>query len=116
MALRSLEQLKHDQAAILDAYLRRNEEIPRSVTRSTLPSGRLQWGRVVEIVSSDDDHGPHLVVQGLVYSGSPPALSSAAADTLRCYPAPGLLVSDYAVDEYVQLRPSELAVVAMPIR
>ncbi len=116
MALRSLEQLKRDQAAILEAHLRRGTMTTRNPAPSALPSGRLQWGRVVEIVSSDDDHGPHLVVQGRVYSGSPPALTSAAADTLRCYPAPGLLVTDYEEDDYVQLCPSETAVVALPIR
>ncbi len=116
MALRSLEQLKHDQAAILEAHLRRTTKTTARIASFAPPQGRLQWGRVVEIVLSDDDHGPHLVVQGLVFSGSPPALATAAADTFRCYPAPGLFVTDYQIDDYVQLRPSETAVVALPIR
>ena len=115
MGLRSLEQLKRDQAAILDAHLRRNEGLARNLARPTVPSGRLQWGQVVELVTSDDDFGPHLVVQGLVYSGSPPTLTTATAESLRCYPAPGRSISHYAADDFVQLCPSEAAMIALPI-
>ena len=113
MGVRSLEQLKRDQAELLEDYRNRIAAAGSGgVAGVTLPRPALQWGRVTQVVSSDPDFGPHLTVQGFIYTGSPPQLTQAAAAPIRCYPAPGKVVGDYSVDDYVRLTPTAGAVIA----
>jgi len=113
MAVRSMEELRRDQAALLGTYRDRLDAAGAGGAASTTPPrAALQWGRVTQVVSSDEDHGPHLMIQGYVYTGSPPALTQSVAAPMRCYPAPGKTVGDYAVDDYVHLTPTAGAVIA----
>jgi hypothetical protein len=52
------------------------------------------------------------MVQPQAVSGLPPTTASAAASVMRCFPSPGKLVADYAVDEFVRLVPAAGAVIA----
>ena len=113
MAIRSIEQLKRDQAGLLAEYRDRLGAGPSGgAAAMTVSRPALQWGRVTQVVTSDETYGPHLMVQGYLYTGSPPALTQAAAAALRCYPAPGKTVSDYAVNDYVRLTPTGVAAIA----
>ncbi|MBN2560669.1 MAG: hypothetical protein JXQ75_07040 [Phycisphaerae bacterium] len=112
MAVRSIQQLERDQAALLAAYKNRLAgAVAGGVPSVTMPRPALQWGRVTQVVTSDEQFGPHLMVQGYIYTGSPPEPTEAAAAAFRCYPAPGKAVTDYSVNDYVRLTPAAEAVI-----
>jgi hypothetical protein len=116
MAARSAEELRRDQMALLEAYRQRLGSSGAGDTASvTSPGAALPWGQVTQVVTSDPDYGPHLMVQGQIYTGSPPAPADAPAAPLRCYPAPGKAVGDYSVNDYVRLAPTAGAVIAEQI-
>jgi hypothetical protein len=60
-------------------------------------------GRVVEVVTSDAELGPHLLVVLQRFNGAPPQAVDATTITRVYHPIPGRPVSDYAVGEYVSL-------------
>ncbi len=116
MATRSTEELRRDQTALLEAYRQRLGAPGAGDTASvTSPQAALPWGRVTQVVTSDPDYGPHLMVQGQIYTGSPPAPADAPAAPLRCYPAPGKTAGDYSTNDYVRLTPTAGAVIAEPV-
>ncbi len=113
MALRSIEELRRDQAALLAAYRDRlGQSVSVGVSGPASSRPMLQWGRVTQVVSSDETYGPHLIVQAQTYTGSPPALADASAAPIRCYPAPGKVVAGYAVDDPVRLTTTAGAMIA----
>jgi len=113
MRNRSVSELQRDQAKILDDYQSR---LPArgAGSATAMPTTRpaLQWGRVIQVVTSDENFGPHLVVQAYVYTGSPPSPTPSVAAPFPCYPVPGKTVGDYAVDDYVRLTTVPGAVIA----
>ena len=116
MTVRTIDDLRRDQAELLGAYRDQLGGAGAGGAASrALPRAALQWGRVTQVVTSDETYGPHLVVQGYTYTGSPPVASASAAATLRCYPAPGKAISDYTVNDYVRLTPTAGAVIAEPL-
>ncbi len=114
MGVRSIGQLKRDQAALLAAHRSRlgGAGSAGGTDGALSPRPALQWGRITQVVTSDETYGPHLMAQGYVFAGTPPSPASASAAPLRCYPAPGKAVGDYAVDDYVSLTPTAGAVIA----
>ena len=113
MAIRSLNQLAEDQARLLAAYRERLPAVANAGAASTSPAQPpLQWGKVTQVITGDPQFGPHLLVQPHVPTNIPPTFTPASAAPLRCYPAPGKTVTDYAVNDYVRLAPTPAAVVA----
>ncbi len=112
--IRSLEQLRQDQAAIFDAYRRERAAgdavaaLPRPGTAS--PIG--VFGRVDEVITSDATYGPHLLVVRQVWSDTPPEPSDGSSPAVRCYPTPNNTVTDYSVDDYVRITPTHGAMLA----
>jgi hypothetical protein len=112
MPVRSLDELRRHQTAMLDAY-RELMRPAQTVQASYAPvSAAVHFGQVDSVVSSDPTHGPHLVIQPIVFSGSPPAPTHAPLATLRCYPAPGLAVAAYGPGDYVSITVAAGAVIA----
>jgi len=110
MAIRSATKLATDQANLLASYRARQPTQPVGGAPVAPPPPTLQWGKVTSVVTTDPDHGPHLLVQGQTPTGTPPTFSATAAQPFRCYPAPGKTVTDYATDDYIRLTPTAAAV------
>jgi len=112
--MRSGQQLYEDQMALLERYRREQEQLA-DVGQLPTSGGHVGpgvWGQVSEVVGSDPQYGAHLVVQPQKFVGIPPVAQDAEAAVVRCYPAPGRTVSDYAVDEYVKVMAARGAFVA----
>ncbi|MBI4580366.1 MAG: hypothetical protein HY718_11730 [Planctomycetes bacterium] len=116
---RSLDELRRDQEAILAAY--RSE---RTAAQTVQPSSAAAvvhhgagYGRVVEVVESDEDYGPHLLVMRQAWSGTPPVPTDAGPAALRCYPLPNRAVSDFNLDELVRFNvvPGAILVEPLPV-
>lgn len=61
----------------------------------------LALGRVEAVVASDEALGAHLVVAKQKASGAPAAFADDAVASCVYYAAPGKVVGDYAVDDFV---------------
>ena len=103
MAVRTLDELRHDQQELL-------QQLQAGGAGGGVPSGGaavsgppLRIGRVTQVVTSDATYGPHLVVRPQVFSGQPPAASDSTAPPHRAYPSPNRTVSDYDLDESVAI-------------
>lgn len=111
--MRSMDQLMQHQAELLAAWRSRQ---PESGAGGAPALGRTRadvlWAKITAVVTTDPQFGPHLMVQPQAVSGLPPTTASAAASVIRCFPSPGKLVADYAVDEFVRLVPASGAVIA----
>jgi hypothetical protein len=116
MPIRSRKQLQLDQAEILAEYRREVSDASDEVGQMPVSGGPSSssggWGRVSEVVTSDANYGPHLVVQPQAFSGLPRAASDASVPAVRCYPAPNRVVGDYAVDEHVKIISARGALIA----
>ncbi len=111
---RLLKTLKREQETVLREW--RTDRAPRESV-AWLPGGGLSasgvaYGRVTSVVTSDPEHGPHVMVRRQVWTGAPPVVSDGAGADVRCYPTPDRAVTDYAVDEYVRVVASAGARVA----
>lgn len=103
--IRTPENLRRDQAEILSSY---RQQIASQGTAAVLPQpGGIVtpdvYGRVDTVVTSDPDYGPHLVVVRQEWSGTPPTVSDSSAPSVRCYPTPNNVVTDYSVNDYVRI-------------
>lgn len=112
--IRSLETLQQDQAALMAAY--REECAPRPAI-ATLPAAGAStpataYGRVLAVIASDPDYGPHLLVARQTCAGTPPTLTDAATAPLRCYPTPNHTITDYATNEIIRIAPAHGAIFA----
>ena len=103
MVVRSQEQLRRDQAELLEAYRsgRTRSGAVRSAGAETATECRI--GKITSVVTSDETHGPHLVVKPQVFSGRPPAPSDSTMPTRIAYPTPNLAVGNYKINEHVAL-------------
>jgi hypothetical protein len=113
--LRTPESLRREQAEIVSAYRRERAVSEAVVTlpRPGVAAMRTVYGRVAEVVASDPEHGPHLMVVRQAFAGTPPVLADVTdAAAVRCHPAPGRIVSDYAVDDVVRIVAAHGAMVA----
>ena len=112
MPMRSLEELQRDQSALLAAHRARLQAASGGET-SLSPSTGFQWGKILEIVADDPDHGPHLIIQAYIPIRRPPVFTAAPAAPVRCFPSPGRTVTDYAVDDFVHLMPTCAGIIAL---
>lgn len=115
--IRSIESLRREQDVVLTQY---RESRTAPAPWANLPgaggvSTAVTYGRVSVVVTSDATHGPHLEVVKQVWTGSPPTPSDVTDSLLRCYPAPGTVVSDYLVNDYVRVTPTHGAMIADPL-
>ncbi len=118
MSIRSIEQLRVNQSAILDDYRAR-----RSAVAATGASGVSSGvetvatlGRVTGVVTVDATYGPHLTVAVQEFAGTPPFASDAAKPIQRANPTPNHVVADYAVNEFVELLPARGALLASKLQ
>ena len=103
MIVRTLPQLKRVQSELL-AEIKKSTLVEELQSTDTMTEAISDWiGRIDSVVSSDPDHGPHLVVLRRAFSGAPPTTSDMDEREHICYPTPGRSVNDYAVDEEVVL-------------
>ncbi len=102
---RSLDQLRRDQDAILAAYRAETSSLAPSETRAASSSTftGCAYGRVTEVVTSDENLGPHLLVMRQAWTGTPPVPSDAGLAALVAYPLPGHAVTEFQVDQLVRL-------------
>ena len=116
MSVRSLERLRADQAAILDAHRRREAALPGAAVPAAAALDQVTTiGQVTTVVTSDPTYGAHLVVQPQAFSGTPPSPGAAAQATVRAYPTPNRVVGDYSVNEYVSLLVTRGALLAVKL-
>ncbi len=114
MSVRSIEQLREDQAALLAEYRGRlggGVAAPSSAGVDVVAT----IAKVTSIVTSDPTYGAHLVVQSQAFAGSPPTASAAAKPTVRVYATPNRVVTDYSVGEFVLLQTARGALLAMKL-
>jgi len=112
--IRSIEKLQLDQSEIMSSY-RQERTLPDSVAVLPRPGGSTAvsvFGRVTQVITSDPDYGPHLIVKRQQWTGTPPAASDSSVPAVRCYPTPNNSVTDYATDEYVLILTANGAMVA----
>ncbi|MEE9293506.1 MAG: hypothetical protein V3W34_00875 [Phycisphaerae bacterium] len=114
MSIRSRSRLGDDQAALLAAYRSRTgvAQVGPAADEVEVVS---TMGKVTSVVTSDPDYGAHLVVASQEFAGTPPSASDAPKPSLRAYPTPNRVVTDYAVDEYVQLATARGALLAVKL-
>lgn len=113
MAVRSPEQLRRDQAELLETYRGGRSEVGQAVEGEVAAAPPYRIGRITTVVGSDETHGPHLVVKPQSFSDRPPVIADSSGPTRIAYPTPNLSVGNYQVDEYVGLwitKGAELAV------
>lgn len=104
MLVRTIGTLKATQARILESYKQeRNAAVALVDDLTGAAVSRFAFGRVDEIVTSDEQFGPHLKVALQQFGGTPPTPTDANGATQVYYPAPGGWVGDYAIDEWVRL-------------
>lgn len=72
-------------------------------------------GKITSVVTSDDTHGPHLVVKPQAFSGRPPLACNSDLPALLAYPTPNLRVESYQVGEYVAVWTAEGARLAVKL-
>ncbi|HOA74000.1 MAG TPA: hypothetical protein PL151_07750 [Phycisphaerae bacterium] len=103
--VRSLEDLRRDQQAILDAYRAERPLSPpvASSSEASLTGHAFLYGRVVEVVTSHPVHGPHLWVMRQSWSPQFRCLVDAGGAPLRCYPAPPRSVISFMPDDTVRI-------------
>lgn len=117
MAIRSLDELRADQAQLLEEY---RASLPSTSTtdgmmisdRSRTDALVVTVGKVTQVVTSDPTLGAHLVCQPQEFDGVPPMASAAPRPTMVAYPTPNRVVTDYAVDDFVELTPTRGALLA----
>ncbi len=118
MSIRSIEQLRVNQSAIMGEYRSRRSEA--AVTGAGRVSAGVDTvatlGRVTGVVTVDATYGPHLTVAVQVFGGTPPLASDAAKPIQRAYPTPNHAVADYAVNEFVELLPARGALLATKLQ
>ncbi len=117
MAIRSLAELRADQARLLEAYRSSLQVTDDSASMATRDPGRVgaavqTVGKVTAVVTSDATYGAHLVCQPQVFDGVPPVAVDAAKPTAVAYPTPNRVVGDYAVGDFVLLTPTRGALLA----
>jgi len=113
MGIRTRDELRRDQAGILEAYRARRAEtdvVEASGGDGGVVAGTI--GKVTSVVTSDPTLGAHLVVQPQVFSGAPATASDASRPVVITYPTPNHVVGDYSVDECVRLLTVRGAVLA----
>ena len=115
MPVRSQEQLRRDQAELLEAYRAEQRRSGASPTADTAGARGYHIGRITSVVTSDETHGAHLVVKPQAFSGRPTAASNSSIPGQIAYPTPNLSVVDYAVDEYVALWTAKGAALAVKL-
>ena len=103
MAVRSLEELRRDQAELLAAYRSALGEPGKTARAEARSATGYRVGKITTVVTSDATYGPHLVVKPQGFSGRPPVVSDSTLPTRIAYPTPDRVVGDYQVDEYVAL-------------
>ncbi len=105
MPIRTRDALRRDQQHLLAEYRRQRRrrdsviQLPTPGTATTV----FLYGRIDQVVASDPDHGPHLMVTPQEVSGTPPVFADSTAATIRCYAAPNHGVGDYGVNEMVKV-------------
>ncbi|UCD27483.1 MAG: hypothetical protein JSV03_10195 [Planctomycetota bacterium] len=112
--IRSLKNLQRDQAEIMSSF-RQEQTPPDSVALLPRPGGSTAisvFGRITQVISSDPDYGPHLMVKRQQWTGTPPTASDSSVPAVRCYPTPNHTVTDYLVDDYVLILTANGAMVA----
>ena len=112
--LRSRETLRNVQDEVM-AECRERRTTVESVAVLPRPGGAVVmslYGQVSQVVSSDPDNGPHLVVSPQKWTGKPASKSSSAATALICYPTPNHTLSEYQVGEYVRIEAAHGAMIA----
>lgn len=110
---RSRSVLRSLQAEVLAEYrAARTTTSPATLAPRPGVTSVAAYGRVVSIITSDAEHGAHLVVVRLTWAGTPPAPTDAAGAETRCYPAPGRTVAAFSVNELVRLAPALGAMMA----
>lgn len=102
VGVRSIGQLREDQAALLAEYLGRSVGGDAAASIAEVDAV-VTISKVTSVVTSDPTYGAHLVVQSQAFSGTPPAASTAAKPTVRVYPTPNRVVTDYSVGEFVRV-------------
>ncbi|MCB9849125.1 MAG: hypothetical protein H6817_00300 [Phycisphaerales bacterium] len=105
MALRSLDELAEQQAALTAELMAVDAEpvVVGGATQETAAVG--VWiGRVSAVVTSDEALGAHVVVVRQRLAGTPPVAGDADAVGAVAYPFPGVAVTVFAVDDYVWVR------------
>ena len=115
--IRTIERLRQEQSEIMSSY-RQELTPPETVAVLPRPGGMSSvgvFGRVVQVIGSDPDYGPHLVVRRQIFNGTPRSAADSPAATVRCYPTPNNTVGDYAVDEYVLIVTTIGAMVAQKL-
>lgn len=104
MQLRAIGPLKATQARMLESYKQERREAVTPVDDEAVNAASdMAIGRIDEVVTGDEQFGPHLKVALQRFAGSPPSPTDAIGAVRVCYPAPSRTVGDYAVDEYVGL-------------
>ncbi len=118
MAIRSLNQLRTDQARLLDEYRASLPSADASV--GLMPDGLsrsdamvVTVGKVTQVVTVDATLGAHLVVQPQVFDGVPPVAEAASKPTVVAYPTPNRVVGGYVVGDFVELVPARGAMLAV---
>ncbi len=114
MGIRTLSRLRADQAALLADYRARHED-GGGISGAEEVAAVATMAKVSSVVTSDPTYGAHLVVDAQEFSGTPRVPSAAAKPSLRAYPTPNRVVTDYAVNEYVQLQTARGALLAVKL-
>lgn len=111
MSIRSLSQLREDQAALLGEYRSRLEpELPVVGAEGLAPV--MTIGKVIGFVFSDPTYGHHLWVQPQEFTGTPPVAVPAPKPVLRVYPTPNHSTFDYSLFEWIVIRTARGALLA----
>ena len=108
MSVRGLETLRTDQDTLMAQYrAERGAANPEAGTGGAVAEAVatiLAVGKVTAVVESDPDYGAYLVVQIQEFAGAPPQASDASIAEVRAYPTPNRVVTDYSVDEFVNVQ------------
>jgi len=116
---RSLDVLRRDQEAILEGY--RTSQSTALATLAdqrvvdALTAGSYSFGRVAQVVTSDETYGPHVWVVRQVWSGTPPVPTDAVLDQSRGYPLPGVDVTSFTTDQLVRMNYVSGAILIEPL-
>ncbi len=116
MSVRTLSQLRSDQAAMLtEIRSERAKESSLEMTAET-PAPVVTFGRVVGIVYFDPVLGSHLRVKPYEYVGTPPVATPTTIPEVKAYPTPNYSIFNYSINEWSLLNTTRGAVMADKMR
>lgn len=115
VSVRSLSQLKADQASLLSDYRTRLEPESAEVHAEELPPV-MTFGRVTGIVYFHATYGQHLRVQPYEYTGMPPVTTPSNKPELRVYATPNYTAFAYGLGDWVAIETVRGSLLAVKLR